>query len=57
VGGDKRNQRVHDLDAHEACDIAELVAAQTYVRSARHLPRREPSYRPCRHCAAVAEER
>ena len=56
--GDKRTQRVHDLDAAtEACAIDELMAAQTYVAFGPDtLPEaRNRSYRPCRHCAAQAE--
>ena len=51
--GDKRNQRVHDLDATtDACRIDELLAAQTYLGFGPDtLPEaRNRSYRPCPHC-------
>lgn len=51
--GDKRNQRVHDLDhATEACAIAELLHAETYVSFGPDslVEARNRSYRPCRHC-------
>ncbi|MEX2659836.1 MAG: hypothetical protein WD232_09070 [Acidimicrobiales bacterium] len=54
--GDKRDQRVHDLDnATEACRIDELVAAQTFVAFGPDtLPEaRNRSYRPCPHCASA----
>ena len=54
--GDKRSQRVHDLDATtDACRIDELIAAQTYVSFGPDtLPEaRNRSYRPCRHCAGA----
>lgn len=52
--GDKRNQRVHDLDnASEACAIDALLAAETYVSFGPDtlVEARNRSYRPCRHCA------
>lgn len=51
--GDKRNQRVHDLDnAGEACAIDELLAAETYVSFGPDtlVEARNRSYKPCRHC-------
>ena len=54
--GDKRSQRVHDLDAAtERCGIDELLAAQTYVSFGPDtLPEaRNRSYRPCPHCAGA----
>jgi len=54
--GDKRNQRVHDLDGTtEACRIDELLAAQTFVSFGPDtLPEaRNRSYRPCAHCAGA----
>jgi hypothetical protein len=57
--GDKRNQRVHDVDhITEACRLDELLAAQTYVCFGPDaLPEaRNRSYRPCRHCAGHAED-
>lgn len=56
--GDKRDQRVHDLDhAVDACRIDELMAAQTFVSfGPDSLPEaRNRSYRPCPHCAATDE--
>ncbi len=53
--GDKRNQRVHDLDAAtDACDIPELVAAQTFISFGPDtlVEARNRSYKPCRHCAS-----
>jgi hypothetical protein len=52
--GDKRNQRVHDVDNRsDACELDELLAAQTYVCFGPDtLPEaRNRSYRPCKHCA------
>lgn len=52
--GDKRNQRVHDVDnTREACRLDELLAAQTYVSFGPDtLPEaRNRSYKPCKHCA------
>ncbi len=57
--GDKRDQRVHDLDATEpACEIDELLAAETYlVFGPDTLPEaRNRCYRPCRHCASPHPE-
>lgn len=57
--GDKRDQRVHDLDnATEACRIDELMAAQTFVAFGPDtLPEaRNRSYRPCRHCASPSAD-
>lgn len=51
--GDKRNQRVHDLDnASEACAIDELLVAETYVSFGPDtlVEARNRSYKPCRHC-------
>jgi hypothetical protein len=51
--GDKRNQRVHDLDnTSEACAIDELMAAETYVCFGPDslVEARNRSYKPCRHC-------
>ena len=54
--GDKRNQRVHDLDnAADACDIDELMASEQFAAfGPDSLPEaRNRSYRPCRHCVSV----
>jgi hypothetical protein len=51
--GDKRNQRVHDLDnATEACDIDELMKAETFVCFGPDtlVEASNRCYRPCRHC-------
>jgi hypothetical protein len=51
--GDKRNQRVHDLDnATEACQIADLLAAETYAAFGPDtLPEaRNRGYHRCHHC-------
>jgi len=51
--GDKRTQRVHDLDAAtDACAIDELMAAETFLCFGPDtLPEaRNRCYRPCRHC-------
>ena len=56
--GDKRSQAVHDLDhVVEACEIDELMAAQTFVCFGPDtLPEaRNRSYKPCRHCAHDAD--
>lgn len=55
--GDKRNQRVHDLDATTAaCDIDELMSAQTFVGFGPDtLPEaRNRSYRACPHCVSAS---
>jgi hypothetical protein len=54
--GDKRTQVVHDLDnATEACDIAELMAAETFVSFGPDtlLEARNRTYKPCPHCCAT----
>ena len=51
--GDKRTQRVHDLDnATEACAIAELMQAETFVCFGPDdlVEARNRSYKPCKHC-------
>jgi hypothetical protein len=51
--GDKRNQRVHDLDAAAAgCDIDELMKAEAFAAfGPDSLPEaRNRGYRPCPHC-------
>jgi hypothetical protein len=51
--GDKRDQRVHDLDnATEACGIDELMAAETFLGFGPDTlaEARNRSFRPCRHC-------
>jgi hypothetical protein len=51
--GDKRTQRVHDLDhVAEACQLDELLAAETYVCFGPDslTEARNRCYKPCRHC-------
>ena len=57
--GDKRNQRVHDLDhATDACQIDELMAAETYQTFGPDtlVEARNRCYKPCRHCAGAGAE-
>ena len=54
--GDKRNQRVHDLDhITEACELPELLAAETYVCFGPDtlVEAHNRCYKPCRHCVKV----
>lgn len=51
--GDKRNQRVHDLDnVVEACQLDELLAAETFAAFGPDtLPEaRNRGYAACPHC-------
>jgi hypothetical protein len=51
--GDKRNQRVHDLDhATDACAIDELMSSEQFTCFGPDtLPEaRNRGYHPCRHC-------
>lgn len=51
--GDKRNQRVHDLDAStDACAIDELMAAETFASfGPDSLPEaRNRGYKACPRC-------
>lgn len=53
--GDKRVQRVHDLDASGAgCRIDELMTAETFAAFGPDslAEARNRGYRPCRHCIA-----
>ena len=55
--GDKRTQRVHDLDnAADECDIAELMRAETFVCFGPDdlVEARNRSYKPCKHCVRDA---
>lgn len=57
--GDKRNQRVHDLDhVTDACALDDLLAAETFVTFGPDtlVEARNRTYKPCRHCAAPATE-
>ena len=51
--GDKRSQRVHDLDnITDACGLADLLAAETYVCFGPDtlVEASNRCYKPCRHC-------
>jgi hypothetical protein len=51
--GDKRTQRVHDLDAATPeCGIDELMAAETFAAFGPDIlaEARNRGYRPCPHC-------
>jgi hypothetical protein len=53
--GDKRTQRVHDLDrVTESCAIDELVASEQFATFGPDVlaEARNRGYRPCRHCAS-----
>ena len=57
--GDKRTQRVHDLDsATDACGIEELMASEQFTSFAPDTlaEARNRGYRPCPHCARQAED-
>ena len=56
--GDKRNQRVHDLDhSTDACRIEELMEAETYQTFGPDtlVEARNRCYKACRHCV-VSED-
>ena len=51
--GDKRNQRVHDLDnTTDACAIDDIMKAESFLAFGPDtLPEaRNRCYHPCRHC-------
>ena len=51
--GDKRTQRVHDLDnATDSCGIDELMKAETFVCFGPDtlVEASNRCYKPCRHC-------
>lgn len=51
--GDKRVQRVHDLDNQQpGCDLDDLMASEQFAAfGPDSLPEaRNRGYRPCRHC-------
>ena len=51
--GDKRNQRVHDLDhSTDDCAIDDIMKAESFTCfGPDSLPEaRNRNYRPCRHC-------
>jgi hypothetical protein len=57
--GDKRTQRVHDLErATGACAIDELMAAEQFASFGPDLlaEARNRGYRPCRHCGPPRDE-
>jgi len=54
--GDKRNQRVHDLDnITDECALAELLAAETFVSFGPDTltEAHNRCYKPCRHCVTA----
>ena len=54
--GDKRTQRVHDLDnVTDDCAIDELMAAETFVCFGPDTltEARNRTYKPSRHCATA----
>ena len=54
--GDKRTQRVHDLDnITDECDLADLMAAETFVCFGPDslLEASNRCYKPCRHCVSA----
>lgn len=54
--GDKRNQRVHDLDSiTDACGLDELLASERFAAFGPDLlaEARNRGYKPCRHCVRV----
>jgi hypothetical protein len=54
--GDKRTQRVHDLDAVvDGCRLDELLASEQFAAfGPDSLPEaRNRGYKPCPHCAKV----
>ena len=56
--GDKRNQRVHDLDnAAEECAIDDILEAETYLAFGPDtLPEaRNRGYHRCHHCLSSEE--
>lgn len=55
--GDKRVQRVHDLDnVTDACQLDELLGSEQFAAFGPDLlaEARNRGYRPCRHCVKVA---
>ena len=51
--GDKRSQRVHDLDhVTDECDLADLLASEQYVCFGPDslVEASNRCYKPCRHC-------
>ena len=57
--GDKRNQRVYDLDTYtDEAVIADLMSAETYLCFGPDTlaEARNRGYRPCRHCATTPGE-
>ncbi|MBI2169524.1 MAG: hypothetical protein HYU28_08505 [Actinobacteria bacterium] len=57
--GDKRVQRVHDLDAAtDACAVDELMASEKFAAFGPDTLAEAANrgYRPCRHCLPRARE-
>ena len=54
--GDKRNQRVHDLDnSTDACGIDDLLAAETFLAFGPDtlVEASNRCYKPCKHCVTA----
>ena len=54
--GDKRSQRVHDLDqVTDECDLADLLASEQYVSFGPDtlVEASNRGYKPCRHCVTT----
>jgi hypothetical protein len=57
--GDKRNQRVHDLDnATDACRIDDILKAETFLAFGPDtIPEaRNRCYKPCPHCIRAEDD-
>ena len=57
--GDKRNQRVHDLDnITDACGLAELLEAETYLCFGPDtlVEASNRCYKPCGHCVRAGDD-
>jgi hypothetical protein len=57
--GDKRDQRVHDLDnATDECGIDDILAAETFLAFGPDtLPEaRNRCYHPCPHCGPESDD-
>ena len=55
--GDKRSQRVHDLDhVTDECDLADLLASEQYVSFGPDtlVEASNRCYKPCRRCVTDA---
>jgi hypothetical protein len=55
--GDKRSQRVHDLDqVTDECDLADLLASEQYISFGPDtlVEASNRGYKPCRYCVTAA---